>query len=59
MLDGLRPWLAIGQMQRRKRRTISAYAKDLAAAKKADNPSAKREEILQQEHEEPLSSTTR
>jgi hypothetical protein len=52
MLDGLRHWLAIGQMQRRKRRTISAYAKDLAAAKKADNPSAKREEILQQEHEE-------
>jgi hypothetical protein len=50
MLDGLRHWLAIGRMQRRKRRTIKAYAKDLAAAKKAGNP--KREDILREEHEE-------
>jgi len=50
MWDGLRHWLAISRMQRSKRRTIKAYAKDLAAAKKAGNP--KREDILRNEHEE-------
>jgi len=50
MLDGLRHWLAIWRMQRSKRRTVKAYAKDLAAAKKSGNP--KREDILRDEHEE-------
>jgi hypothetical protein len=52
MFDGLRHWLAIGRMQRRKTRTFKIFNKEIAAAKTVGYETEKVANLRRDEYEE-------